>query len=185
MRLVRSCFLLFFSFLLASNAVTGYPESELTVCVVATRLNDDSYDFSLESGDDLQYIPGYDFLIPAAAWFNKSLDDLGMSFQTIKSSGEFDDTIQAYWAGFLELYTSREMTYAHLENTFGGFILYILLRLLSPTHFEYESHCKLPSDQVVYTDVLNSSDFNERGFGVIGMLINFLSTTPLSTSTHT
>ncbi|VUZ53168.1 unnamed protein product [Hymenolepis diminuta] len=121
MRLVRSFLLLFFSLLLATNTVTGYPESELTVCVVATRLNDDSYDFSLESGDNLQYIPGYDFLIPAAAWFNKSLDDLGMSFQTIKSSGEFDDTIQAYWAGFLELYTSREMTYAHLENTFGEF----------------------------------------------------------------
>ncbi|VDL47971.1 unnamed protein product [Hymenolepis diminuta] len=131
MRLVRSFLLLFFSLLLATNTVTGYPESELTVCVVATRLNDDSYDFSLESGDNLQYIPGYDFLIPAAAWFNKSLDDLGMSFQTIKSSGEFDDTIQAYWAGFLELYTSREMTYAHLENTFGDRFIEIIALIFS------------------------------------------------------
>ncbi|VDN99955.1 unnamed protein product [Rodentolepis nana] len=113
--------LLFFALILVSNTATGFPESELTVCVIATKLSDGSYDFSLESGDNLKYIPSYDFLIPAAAWFNNSLDDLGMSFQTIKSSGEFDDTIQAYWAGFLELYTSREMTQAHLENTFGGF----------------------------------------------------------------
>ncbi|KAM3171282.1 hypothetical protein ACTXT7_016925 [Hymenolepis weldensis] len=55
-------------------------------------------------------------------------------------------------------------------------ILNILLRLPSPTRFESESDCKLASEQLVFVDVLHSSDycFHERGgFGVMGSLINF------------
>ncbi|KAM7535826.1 hypothetical protein Aperf_G00000091554 [Anoplocephala perfoliata] len=118
--IIASCVLVSF-FLLTINSAIAYSGSELTICVVASKAGDGSYDFALDSGDSSQGIPGYDFLIPAAAWFNESLDDLGMSFQTIKSSAEFDDVIQAYWAGFLELYISRELTYSHLQNTFGGF----------------------------------------------------------------
>ncbi|VDM16113.1 unnamed protein product [Hydatigera taeniaeformis] len=101
-----------------SNAIST---SERAVCVVASKASDGTYDFSLESETSRLEKQGYDFLIPAASWFNQSLDDVGMAFQTVKTSGDFEDKIQAYWAGFLELYISRDMTYAQLENTFGGF----------------------------------------------------------------
>ncbi|KAM3186380.1 hypothetical protein ACTXT7_004445 [Hymenolepis weldensis] len=54
-------------------------------------------------------------------------------------------------------------------------ILCILLRHPSPTHFESESDCKLPSDQVVFIDdVFRSSGYcfhQIGGFGVMRMLI--------------
>ncbi|VDD81144.1 unnamed protein product [Mesocestoides corti] len=92
-----------------------------TACVIASRLEDGSYNFSLESDISPQHRSTYDFIIPAAVWFNESLSDLGMAFQTVKTSGDIDDTIQAYWAGFLELHISREITNAHFENTWAGF----------------------------------------------------------------
>ncbi|VDK20189.1 unnamed protein product [Taenia asiatica] len=107
--------------LVAVRLSTAVGSSERTVCVVASKASDGTYEFSLESETSRLGNPGYDFLIPAASWFNQSLDDVGMAFQTVKTSGEFEDTIQAYWAGFVELYISRDMTYAQLENTFGGF----------------------------------------------------------------
>lgn len=120
MGVVFTWLLFLFSSILEARALTEVPLTERTICVVATKADDGTYDFSLESGSYLQWESGYDFLIPAASWFNQSLDDLGMAIQTVKTSGEFDDRIQAYWAGFLELYISRNMTSAHLENTFGG-----------------------------------------------------------------
>lgn len=123
MRVIAASYVLLSYFLLTNNSTAAYPGSELAICVIACKAGDGSYDFALESSDSLQGFSGYNFLIPAAAWFNESLDDLGMSFLTIKSSAEFDDAIQAYWAGFLELYISRNMTYSHLENTFGGALL--------------------------------------------------------------
>ncbi|KAL5963835.1 putative phospholipase B-like 2 [Taenia solium] len=107
--------------LVAVGLSTAVSSSERTVCVVASKASDGTYDFSLETETSRLGKPGYDFLIPAASWFNQSLDDVGMAFQTVKTSGEFEDKIQAYWAGFVELYISRDMTYAQLENTFGGF----------------------------------------------------------------
>lgn len=109
--------------LVAIRPSTAISPSERTVCVVASEASDGTYDFSLESETSRLAKPGYDFLIPAASWFNQSLDDVGMAFQTVKTSGEFEDKIQAYWAGFVELYISRDMTYAQFENTFGGRLL--------------------------------------------------------------
>ncbi|KAH9284484.1 putative phospholipase B-like 2 [Echinococcus granulosus] len=112
---------LLFCLLVTIGTSTAISPSERTMCVVASEASDGTYDFSLESETFHMRTPGYDFLIPAASWFNQSVDDVGMAFQTVKTSGEFEDKIQAYWAGFLELYISRDVTYAQLENTFGGF----------------------------------------------------------------
>ena len=120
MAAVVASLLLFLFSILGAGALNENVLSVRTACVVATKIPDGTYNFYLESGSSLWWDPSYDFLIPAATWFNQSLNDLGMAIQTVKTSGQFDDKIQAYWAGFLELYISRNMSYAHLENTFGG-----------------------------------------------------------------
>ncbi len=107
--------------LIATDAGAGQDiASNSTACVVASKLDDGSYDFSLEADASLFYASQYNFLIPAAVWFNTSIEELGMAFQTVKTSGDIDDYLQAYWAGFLELYISRDMTTAHFENTWSG-----------------------------------------------------------------
>ncbi|VDL87928.1 unnamed protein product [Schistocephalus solidus] len=65
-----------------------------TECVVAFKADDGSYDFSLESDSERLFIPDgerYDFLIPAAVWFNNSIDRLGL----LQLSGDLSELTTA------------------------------------------------------------------------------------------
>lgn len=114
----------FFSLISLVLSATQSPNN--TACVVAQILEDGSYDFAVEADTARALLLAtrrrstYEFLIPAAVWFNNSIDHLGMAFQTVKTSGDIEDYIQAYWAGYLELYISRNMTTAHFENTWSS-----------------------------------------------------------------
>ncbi len=112
--------------------VVHFAKSDKTECVTAEQRADGTWDFSLVP--DPKYAESFPSLnIPAAAWLKDSVQEngyvlklfrisffLSFAFQTIKTGENFDDIIQAYWAGFLESHISTELTDAYFHNTWKG-----------------------------------------------------------------